>query len=213
MAKRCEHKTARLSAIWNGTTTIVTYRCWACAAIGIRSLGPANDYVINVQREMRAAELIAWFEAGTPNPLPSPMTNAEADGFRIDEASEFSSLTGWHIGYLARHAVADDGTGWEWDVTRPVAGQFEEWLQAKQYTQDKALRREAYKANEPARVAARAIFDSWPDDNTPTPNAVDEEYAVPHVAELPHDNERLPDQAAFHDEPTHVGAPLETDDE
>lgn len=140
MTKKCEHK-VRVGRY--SENDIITLMCARCNAIGVASVGRANDDHINVQREIDAATHIqdrandramrmttaeddGYQLVYDANGRAMRMTWSESDGFGLKYDSIFLSLTGWHVGYLVRCAVDDDGTGWPWDVTRPVAGQFEE---------------------------------------------------------------------------------------
>ena len=127
--RKCEHKRSQYlyRGIQAGTLTSVRYsypvttECTACGALGVRSLSQALSLDLRILREIDAARLIANHHADGE----ARLSNAESYGYHLDELSPFSDFAAWHIGYLVRRAVDDDGTGWPWDPTRPVAGQFE----------------------------------------------------------------------------------------
>lgn len=144
MAK-CQHKT--IKAVFeldlDGVIRVadasgaLTFACVVCGAVGVRSLGEANNDDVRVQPEYWAAMLIARIAAGD---LPQ-MTNAEKDGFLRREDSPFVALRSWDAGWIAaEHLIAGEAgdDGWPWDASRPVSGQGEQWL-AEQRARDQAV--------------------------------------------------------------------------
>jgi hypothetical protein len=119
--KRCEHKTV-IHEWQENIVGPITKRCsptFGCGAL--LDLGPANDDSVDVQREIRAAEIAACMKSFEH----ARMNNAEWDGFDDVGDSPFADIVGWHIGWLAAEATHDHSDGWAWDVSRPIAGQFE----------------------------------------------------------------------------------------
>jgi hypothetical protein len=162
---KCRH--AAVQAANDRDCMTVSARCEKCGAFGVRGLGPANDASLAVEHEIAAAALAASIKNGDPGRL----TNSEADGFAEDESSVWAHITSWHIGWLVAEIVHDHSDGWSWDISRPIAEQLAETalddaaadalladLKADQQAIDEALRREAWKANEPVRAAARELF-------------------------------------------------------
>lgn len=96
-----------------------------CLACGVRlDMGPSNDEPAEVQVEMRAAEIAAV----------RLLSRDEADGWKsYPDGAVVSTGSGWGVGWLARELATHDhretrnADAWPWDVTRPVAGQYEEW--------------------------------------------------------------------------------------
>ena len=96
---KCKHTPVIYS--WHGGE-VVAKRCSPTLGCGeYLPLGPANG---SVQIEIDAADLIAKRATGE-RPL---FTQAEADGLRIDESSQFTGNHGWEVGRLvAEHESTD----------------------------------------------------------------------------------------------------------
>lgn len=94
----------------------------------------ANDKPKAVQIEIRAAEIAVELTSGNP-----VCTVYERGGLGAYAAGCTPSSRG-HAGWLAREIMTHndreyrDADAWPWDPSRPVAGQYEEWL-AKRTTE------------------------------------------------------------------------------
>lgn len=119
--KRCNHNT--LPYEWKDDVG-VSRHCVVCGAL--LSLGEADDASLSVQLEIdAAAHMQDLAESVTPR-----LTMAEAAGFARREDDQFATLRGWQVGWLVSEYVDGEFTGWPWDPTRPVAGQYEEYVAA-----------------------------------------------------------------------------------
>lgn len=97
-------------------------------------LGPANDAPDAVRCDNRASDIAACFGAR--------MSDVESRGYGVHpfgddhegahraEAESLEWLSGWLASEIDEHDDRDrrDSAAWPWDPTRPVAGQYEEWL-------------------------------------------------------------------------------------
>lgn len=89
------------------------------------SLGPSNDAGCEV--EIRAASL-------SSDPLETGTHEENSDWWAHPNDERDADATFQTAGYLARELATHDdretrdADAWPWDVSRPVAGQYEEWI-------------------------------------------------------------------------------------
>ncbi len=134
---KCKH-TGRAVAILG--VDVEAYACRECDAVGVRSVGRANDEGNSyVQEEIEAAQI-----------ADDPMLAAREDGYFSGYRAGWLAHQGdcdpgdvgisWRAGWLASEMAQVDQTtarhlnhdplAWPWDPTRPIAGQFGEHLRA-----------------------------------------------------------------------------------
>lgn len=97
-----------------------------------RSLGPSND--VGCEVEIRAAERAG--DASVRFVGERWGWDLHEDKGRVDSRFEHywidspGVMAGWLAREIATHDDREtrDATAWPWDPTRPVAGQYEEWL-------------------------------------------------------------------------------------
>lgn len=100
--RNCKHQWRNIGRGEDGTR--ISERCSRILGCGEQlSLGPSNDTAYEVQLEIQAAEEIA--------------SNGDTDVW--SDASRIMS---------SRFADELNASLWPWDTSRPIAGQYEEWL-------------------------------------------------------------------------------------
>lgn len=141
---KCTHE-IRITT-WHPTTGKEMHqRCSPTFGCGEQlAIGPSCDWPDEVQVEMRAAE-IAVSEPGDAGYLSGAAEySGDIDNFTGSDRLDGEDLHGWSAAWLAREIRAFDSfefqrdDEWPWDPTRPVAGQYEEWLVAQQTRHDVA---------------------------------------------------------------------------
>lgn len=101
------------------------------------SLGPSNDAPREVRIEIRAAELESASEELTDREWEGATTSPDSVCHCESHGAD------WEAGYLLAEMVGHsrreerDEFRWTWDHTRPVSGQYEEWL-TSQWCTDRA---------------------------------------------------------------------------
>lgn len=114
-----------------------------CATCGEQlPIGPSNDEPEAVRIEMRAAEL-----EETEYWKPARVLTAERWGWEdhgdpestAEDEEEYTATSQWAAGWLSGELERFereicDVDAWHWDPTRPVAGQYEEWLAAQSWS-------------------------------------------------------------------------------
>lgn len=141
---KCKH-TGRAVAILG--VDVEAYACRKCGAVGVRPMGRSKDSTPEVQVEIRAAELDAWYVVDDLSASQEDgWSDSEVDGWRAHcdpsdlvgdpamvQAIRHRFDAGWLACEMTLHEVRDevDPDAWPWDPTRPVAGQYEEWLDAQ----------------------------------------------------------------------------------
>lgn len=103
-------------------------KCASCNAQF--SLGPSNDDSDAVRVEMRAAELAT---GGAMMPCESTGYVDHPNSTSGSVETNAGRQSGWLASEIETHFERDrrDRDAWPWDPTRPVAGQYEEWLAAQ----------------------------------------------------------------------------------
>jgi hypothetical protein len=116
-SKKCRHSTVTIA--WHPETGAeLSRRCSVAFGCGAQlRMGPSNDEPDRVAEGIRAAERLAESAEYITNVAPPGMN--ESDVWTDDDSFTFSS---------GPHSDEYIATLWPWDVTRPVAGQYEEWL-------------------------------------------------------------------------------------
>lgn len=108
----------------------------------VKTLGPSNDDPPEVQVEMRAAELDAWYAVDQLSVSEADdWSGFEVDGWRahcsdsdlvgspsMSQAIRPDFDAGWLACELTMHDVREtrDATAWAWDISRPIAEQLAE---------------------------------------------------------------------------------------
>ncbi|HEU4727733.1 MAG TPA: hypothetical protein VFT22_07585 [Kofleriaceae bacterium] len=140
MAKKCKHSIT-LNVWSKDSDEVIGGRCSSVFGCGdYISLGPSNDKPEAVRIEIRAAELaIGWKE--NPGIIGPLIANTREGWGWEDHEKESDDDVANHAGWLAREITMydRDRDAWPWDPTRPVAGQYEEWLE-KQSADDRPIR-------------------------------------------------------------------------
>lgn len=112
--------------------------------------------------EIRAAEIEQIDDHIQPDEIGGMSDHASATDL---VGSSREREAGWLAREMITHydRVARDANAWPWDITRPVAGQYEEWLIAEQGRHDVAASVARH-----AEIEESQPFVSWP-PNTGTP--------------------------------------------
>ncbi len=125
---KCSH-TGRAVAIIG--VDVKAYACRKCDAVGVRSMGRANDSTQAVKVEMRAAE-IALSARGKPGHLRGEdEASGNCDHFTGGDLADEDPrgwLAGWLSAEIRSHESREirDATAWAWDISRPLAEQLAE---------------------------------------------------------------------------------------
>ena len=127
---KCKHATTR--PMWkddaDGELIPVTRRCADCQAIGIESLGPANEEPTVVQEEIEAPDIEWEFAEHGTGSLGNAHRRGWVDHITDEDPPEVVGLS-WRAGWLARELATHDmrhirdHDGWPWDISRPIAEQ------------------------------------------------------------------------------------------
>lgn len=139
-AKQCKHE-ATVYTWREGHIGPTSARCSPTLGCGEwLSLGPSNDDSDSVRVEMRAAE-IPGMARGVPGEISGEdEVSGWLDHFTRADIWSDEDPQKWHAGWLAHEmqdvrittpeSVNHDANAWPWDPSRPVAGQYEQWLRA-----------------------------------------------------------------------------------
>lgn len=157
---KCKHTHAKYDTLWRGERVTVmgcyaivrdelnfgygegrqifSARCIACGEL--LPLAPAYEPE-DVRVEMRAAELSRDAKEAWSGVCPGIALTAERWGWddyeacALDSPEDAVDSPEWHAGYLA-HEIAEphadiSDIAWPWNPTRPIAGQYEEYVAAQ----------------------------------------------------------------------------------
>lgn len=138
--KKCKHVGKDLQFGYGEARQIMSARCVECGEW--LPIGPSNDEPEAVRIEMRAAEL-----EETEYWKPARVLTAERWGWEdhgdpestAEDEEEYTATSQWAAGWLSgelerfEREICDVDT-WSWDPTRPVAGQYDEWLAAQSWS-------------------------------------------------------------------------------